>query len=128
MTAPQPNLPSPEHQDFYQRFCSFWNAPSGPRVAEIIAPDATIHFSGQGTFSGADYVVAMADILASVNQLKVTPIDFAGNDDVIYIYWNASADFEGETRKWLGVDRFRIKDGMAVEEHIIFDPAVLEPA
>jgi hypothetical protein len=32
---------SPEHRDFFERFKSFWVAPAGPRVAELIAPDAT---------------------------------------------------------------------------------------
>lgn len=118
---------TPEHRDFYQRFTSFWAAPSGPRVAELIAPDATIHFSGMGTFSGADYVDVMSATLASMVDIKVTPLDCAGNGDRLYIAWEASASFGGERRTWLGVDRFRIAGGMAVEEQVIFDSAVLQP-
>jgi hypothetical protein len=33
----------------------------------------------------------------------------------------------GQQRRFLGVDRFRVVDGMAVEEHVIFDSAVLQP-
>jgi len=33
----------------------------------------------------------------------------------------------GRQRKFIGVDRFRIVDGMAVEEHVIFDSAVFSP-
>jgi hypothetical protein len=117
---------SPEHQDFYERFQSFWAAPSGERVAEIIRPDARIHFSGQGSFTGAEYIEVMAGILDSMDGLKVTPIDCAGDGERLYIYWNSSAIFDGERREWLGVDRFRVADGMAIEEHIIFDPSVLQ--
>ena len=126
-----PNDPAafltPEHQDFFERFKSFWAAPSGPRVAELIAPDATIHFTGAGTFSGAEYVNVMAEMLASMVDMTVTPLDCAGNGDRLYIAWESSASINGEQRTWMGVDRFLIKDGMAIEEQVIFDSAVLQP-
>jgi hypothetical protein len=117
-----------EHQDFYERFKSFWAAPSGPRVAELIAPDATIHFTGAGTFSGTEYIDVMAGMLASMVDIMVTPLDCAGNGERLYISWESSAVIDGTRRTWLGVDRFRIKDGMAIEEHVIFDSAALQPA
>ena len=118
---------SREHRDFYERFKSFWAAPSGPRVAELISPNATIHFSGAGTFSGADYVGVMSGILDSMIDFTVTPIDCAGEGDRLYIFWRALALVHGATRTWVGVDRMRIADGMAIEEHVIFDSAVLQP-
>jgi hypothetical protein len=117
-----------EHRDFYERFKSFWAAPSGPRVAELIAPDATIHFSGVGTFSGAEYIEVMTGMLAAMVDMTVTPLDCAGNGDRLYISWETSAVIHGTRRTYLGVDRFRLRDGMAVEEHVIFDTAILQPA
>lgn len=119
---------APEHLDFYERFKSFWAAPTGPRVAELIAPDATIHFTGAGTFSGTEYIDVMQAMLDSMVELKVTPLDCAGNGDRLYISWETSALIHGERRTYLGVDRFRLVDGMAIEEHVIFDSAVLQPA
>jgi SnoaL-like domain len=118
---------SPEHRDFYQRFCSFWSAPSGARVAEVIAPDATISFTGAGTFSGADYVSVMQSMLDTMEGLVVTPLDCAGNGDRLYIAWETTAIIHGTRRTYLGVDRFRLRDGMAVEEQVIFDSAILAP-
>lgn len=126
MTDPT-NALSPEHRDFFERFKSFWAAPSGPRVAELIAPDATIHFTGAGTFSGLEYREVMAGMLASMVDLTVTPLDCAGNGERLYIAWEASAVMHGVRRTYLGVDRFRLKDGMAIEEQVIFDSAVLLP-
>ncbi len=117
---------SPEHRDFFERFKSFWAAPSGPRVAELIAPDATITFTGLGTFSGREYIDVMSGILAVSVDLTVTPLDCAGNGDRLYISWQTSALIGGERRTYLGVDRFRLRDGMAVEEQVIFDSAVLQ--
>jgi hypothetical protein len=123
---PTPHL-TPEHVDFFERFKSFWAAPSGPRVAEIIAADAKIHFTGQPSISGADYIVYMSGMLATFPEMTVTPLDCAGNGEMLYIAWETSSVIYGKPRKFLGVDRFRIVNGMAVEEHIIFDSAVLTP-
>lgn len=117
-----------EHRDFYERFKSFWAAPSGPRVAELIASNATIHFSGAGTFSGVEYIDAMQGMLDSMVDLKVTPIDCAGDGERLYIFWKASTVIDGNLIEYLGVDRFNIVNGMAIEEHVIFDSALLQPA
>jgi hypothetical protein len=119
---------TPEHRDFFERFKSFWAAPTGPRVAELIAPDAKIHFSGAGTFSGTEYIDVMAGMLESMEGLTVTPLDCAGNGDRVYISWETTALIGGEQRTYLGVDRFRIREGMAIEEQVIFDTAVLQTA
>ena len=118
---------APEHQDFYERFKSFWAAPTGPRVAELIAPEATIYFTGAGTFSGAEYVNVMGEMLASMEDLTVTPLDCAGHGDRLYIAWETSVLIDGERVTYMGVDRFLIKNGMAIEEQVIFDSAVLQP-
>ena len=87
---------TPEHVDFYERFKSFWSAPTGPRVAEVIAPEAKIHFTGAGTFSGTEYIDVMAGMLATMVDLTVTPLDCAGNGDRLYISWEASAMVDGK--------------------------------
>lgn len=118
---------TPEHQDFYERFKSFWSAPGGLRIPELIAPDATIHFTGAGTFSGTEYIDVMEGMLATMVDMTVTPLDCAGNGDRLYISWETSAVVNGARRTWLGVDRFRLANGMAIEEQVIFDSAVLQP-
>ncbi len=116
-----------EHRDFYRRFQSFWAKPSGDRVPELIAPEAIIHFTGAGTMTGADYEKWMGDTLPTMEDMKVTPLDCAGNGDMLYIAWETSAVIHGSRRTYRGVDRFRLKNGMAIEEHVIFDSAVLSP-
>lgn len=128
MTASTMSQLTPEHANFYARFQSFWAAPSGPRVAELIAPHAVIHFSGVGSFSGREYIDVMDGILGSMEAFRVTPLDCAGSGDLLYIFWEASARIGDETRTWNGIDRMRIADGMAVEEHVVFDSVVLQPA
>ena len=116
---------SPEHRDFYERLCSVWAAPSGPRLADVIAPAATIYFTGLGTMSGTTYRSAMAARLASMPDMVVTPLDCAGEGDRLYIFWRTTATIDGAKRIWHGVDRFRLKDGMAIEGHVIFDSGAM---
>jgi len=127
MTNDRATSLSPEHRDFFEWFQSFWAAPSGKRVEERFPPNAKIHFTGQATMSGAQYIGFMDGMLATFPGMTVTPLDCAGNGDLLYIAWETSSVIHGKQRKFLGVDRFRIVQGMAVEEHIIFDSAVLSP-
>lgn len=127
MNEGQPGSTASGHRDFFERFKSFWAAPTGPRVAELIAPSATIHFTGVGTFSGAEYVDVMSGILDSMPDMKVEPVDYAGDRERLYIFWKAAATIGGATRTWVGVDRFVISDGLAVEEFVIFDATALQP-
>jgi predicted SnoaL-like aldol condensation-catalyzing enzyme len=118
---------TPEHRDFFERFKSFWAAPTGARVAEIIAPDAKIHFTGAGTFSGADYIGHMQAMLDANPEMKVTALDCAGDGERLYIFWQTANIINGKPITFVGVDRFRLANGMAIEEHVIFDSAVLQP-
>ncbi len=117
---------SGEHRRFFEWFQSFWVAPSGAKVAEKFLPHAQIHFTGVGTMSGASYVDWMTNLLASQPDLVVTPVDYAGSNDLIYIFWKAASTVDGIRRNWYGVDRFQIEKGMVVEEYVIFDSAALQ--
>lgn len=96
-------------------------------MAELIAPDARIHFTGQAMMSGSDYIEFMSGMLAAFPGMTVRPLDCAGHGELLYIAWETSSIIHGQQRNFLGVDRFRIRNGMAIEEHIIFDSAVLQP-
>lgn len=116
---------SEEKQDFLRRFESFWSKPSGARIRELFAPDAQVHFAGQGTVSGEEYVGLMDAILSGVDSIEVDVMDYAERGDRLFIFWSATNSVGGKQTTWHGVDRFRIENGMAVEEQVIFDTAVL---
>jgi hypothetical protein len=114
-----------EKQDFLRRFESFWSEPSGARVRELFAPDARVYFAGQEMVSGEGYVELMDAILAGVETIQVDVVDYAERGDRLYIFWHATRLADGKQVSWHGVDRFRIENGMAVEEQVIFDTQVL---
>ena len=116
-----------DHQAFWEWFKTFWAEPSGERVAERFLADSRIHFTGIGTITGDEYIGIMDGLLAAQPELEVTPVDYAGSGDIVYIHWRATSTIDGARRVWYGVDRFRLNDeGMVVEEHVIFDSALLE--
>lgn len=117
---------SNENQAFLERFKSFWAAPTAERVGEVISPNARVHFAGAGWVSGTEYVGLMGQALEGTQDIKVDVVDYADSGDLLFIFWNASASIQGQRREWHGVDRFRLKDGMAIEEYVIFDPQVLQ--
>ena len=97
-----------EHKDFYRRFQSFWDNPSGNRVPELIAPEAAIHFTGAGLMTGAEYAKWMSHTLPTMQDMTVTPLDCAGNGEMLYIAWETTAIIHGSRRTYRGVDRFRL--------------------
>jgi predicted SnoaL-like aldol condensation-catalyzing enzyme len=117
---------SNHHREFFAWFQAFWAAPSGAKVAEKFLPHAQIHFTGVGTMSGAAYVDWMTNLIAAQPDLVVTPLDYAGAGEIVYIHWKAASTINGALRKWYGVDRFRLQNGMVIEEHVIFDSAMLQ--
>lgn len=117
---------SEEKKDFLRRFESFWSEPSGERVRELFKPDAQVHFAGQGIVSGEEYVGLMDAILAGVETIQVKVVDYAERGDRLFIFWHATRMIDGKQLSWHGVDRFRIENGMAVEEQVIFDTQVLQ--
>lgn len=116
---------SPEKQDFLERFKSFWAEPSGERVLEVIAPEAKVHFSGVGTFSGTDYVGVMGATLSNVQNIELEVSDYAESGELLFIFWKASGQIGGKDVRWHGVDRFHLREGMAIEEHVVFDTKAL---
>lgn len=123
--ADAPEEPSEEMQDFLRRFRSFWANPSGARIRELLVPDAQVHFAGQGLVSGEGYVELMDALLEGVESIRVEVMDYAQRGDRLFLYWKATRLAGGKQVEWHGVDRFRIEDGMAVEEQVIFDTGVL---
>lgn len=76
--------------------------------------------------SGMDYVTWMENLLVGQPDRVVTPIDYAGSGDVIYIYGKATSTINGAYNQWYGVDRFRVENVIVVEEHVIFDSVTLQ--
>lgn len=76
--------------------------------------------------SGASYIDWMEELVANQTDLVVTPVDHAGSGNLVYIFWKAASTIDGVRRKWYGIDRFTVENGMVAEEYVIFDSAMLQ--
>lgn len=114
--------------DFVERFKAFWAAPDGARVPDLIAPDAVVHWPGTEPMSGATYPAHMDAMLKLVPGMTLTVVDHARADDLLFIFWRAQVTIGERSLDWTGVDRFRLRNGRAIEEFITFDTQPLREA
>jgi hypothetical protein len=49
-------------------------------------------------------------------------------DDLLFIFWRAHVTLGERALDWTGVDRFRLRDGRAIEEVVTFDTQLLRDA
>jgi steroid delta-isomerase-like uncharacterized protein len=114
--------------DFIERFKAFWAAPGGAKVPDLIAPDAVVHWPGSEPMSGAAYPAHMDAMLKLVPGMTLEVVDHAQADDVLFIFWRAQVAVDDRKLDWTGVDRFRLRNGRAIEEFITFDTQPLRDA
>jgi len=113
---------------FVERFGRFWADPDPERVAELVAPDAVITWPGLGPIRGTEYPEHMAGILMVVPDLRLEVTEHAEAGELAFISWRARATVGGEALEWTGIDRFRVRDGRALEGLIAYDSMPLQEA
>lgn len=110
---------------FAERFISFWAAPSGARLAELFCREAVIRWPGEPQMSLTAYMTHMDAMLTALPDLRIKVEDHAGRRDVVFISWRAQASFDAHLRQWTGIDKFRLRNDLAVEEDVVFDRATV---
>lgn len=78
--------------------------------------------------SGAVYPAHMDAMLKLVPGMTLEVVDHAQADDVLFIFWRAQVAIDDRPLGWTGVDRFRLRNGRAIEEFITFDTQPLRDA
>jgi steroid delta-isomerase-like uncharacterized protein len=114
--------------EFVDRFRSFWAAPAGTRVPDLIAPEAVVYWPGAEPMSGETYAARMDTMLQLVPGMTLEVVDHALTDDLLFIFWRAHVTLGERALDWTGVDRFRLRDGRAIEEVVTFDTQLLRDA
>lgn len=113
---------------FVERFERFWANPDPDRVSELVAPDAVASWPGMDPIRGTEYPEHIARILALAPDLRLDVSAHAQAGEVVFISWRARATAGGEALEWTGIDRFRLRDGRAVEGLIAYDTLPLQQA
>lgn len=111
---------------FVERFKSFWAAPSGARLPELIADDATITWPGAAPMNRAAYIAHIDGVLALMPGMKIEVRSHAQQGEDVFIAWRGHVAINDKVHHLTGVDRFRVKNGIAIEEDVTFDRAAFQ--
>jgi hypothetical protein len=54
-------------------------------------------------------------------DLRLQPVDWSARQNVVMIEWKITTPVGDETVWWQGVDRFKLRDGLASDEWVYYD-------
>lgn len=110
---------------FVDTFIAFWEAPA-ERLAlfrDIASPDIVLRAPGLRSTRGIDAgIAAFERTLAAMPDLTARVHRVASSDDgALFIEMTFSATLGRRRVEWRNVDRFVLRDGLAVERVAFFD-------
>jgi steroid delta-isomerase-like uncharacterized protein len=116
--------------DFARRFADFWSAPDPVRIPGLVAPEVTARFPGtERPVEGMEaYRDQIAGALAAAPDLRLEVLDHLAEGDRVVIEWRARCTVGGGRVEFEGMDRFRLRDGRAVDAQVAYDTGVLRRA
>lgn len=110
------------NSDFVDGFARFWKDPSPERLGDYLHPDAHLIQPLAPPMHGL--VAAQqefARIFSWLPDLHGIVDRWSRVDDVVFIEFRMNARMGHELVEWPAIDRFRLRDGKAVERVSYFD-------
>lgn len=117
----RPAAPDASGDSSVERFRRVWAQPRPDDFAALITADAVAVWPGFDPIRGIDYPQHIAGLLALVPDLRLHVTEHAEAGELTFISWKASATVNGHPLEWTGIDRFRVRDGRAVEALVAYD-------
>ncbi|OBK39360.1 DUF4440 domain-containing protein [Mycobacterium sp. 1165196.3] len=118
-------------QSFVAEWARFWSAPADApnSVHALVTDDVVLNWPGtKEPLRGRNaYVAQLTAAVTRIPDLTLSVVDYAYRDGVLMLAWEGRGTIAGEERRWLGVDRFRIRAGQTAETTVIFDTRELFP-
>ena len=116
----------PEGAEFVERFARAWARSSADAIMEALADDVVLRQPVlPDTVGRAAAHEAFTRLFRAFPGLTATVHRWAVRGDVVFIEFTLSCEFGGRPLSWPAVDRFVIRDGLAVERTSYFDGAKL---
>ena len=108
-------------QAMLANFKRLWDEMDPEIVKEIVAPDATAFWSGAGQFRGSEYPEQMRQTMSAVPDAKMEVTGHAIELPYLFISWILRGSFADTPLELRGIDRFRLRGGLADDVWAIFD-------
>jgi ketosteroid isomerase-like protein len=113
-------------KQFVDAFEQFWRAPSVDALDGILAEDVVLRQPlGPTTRGLAAGKQAFSKIFKAVPDLRAVVDRWAPTEDGVFIEFRLMGTVGGRLVEWPVVDRFVLRDGIAIERIGYFDPTPL---
>ena len=115
-----------EIQDFVTRFAAAWAARDGKAFLDLWHPEGSLYTPlVNRRVAGSELDRLMEVQTAAAPDFVWQLLDWTSRGDVVVIEWQTTRNVNGARFDWRGVDKFRIRDGKIIEEHVYSDTAPL---
>jgi len=115
-----------EAAEFVQRFAAAWSKCDPAALAELLDEDVVLIQPMMPSTRGRTASrAAFARLFALIPDLRATVHRWGAGDDVLYIEFTLAGTFGGRELSWPAVDRFILRDGLALSRVSYFDPLPL---
>jgi ketosteroid isomerase-like protein len=109
--------------DFVDRFASAWGRSDLEGLMALLADDVVLIQPMMQTVTGkAACREEFSRLFGFIPDLRARVHRWAARDDVVFIEFTLEGTVGGRAVSWPAVDRFRLRDGLAVERVSYFDP------
>ncbi|HMC69323.1 MAG TPA: nuclear transport factor 2 family protein [Mycobacteriales bacterium] len=109
-------------EEFVRRFEAAWAARDPALLQALFHPDAVVRQPPvREPFRGDQVADYFTQVFAGIPGLRLTPVAWAARGDVVMIEWEITAPLGDDTVSWQGVDRFRLRDALAIDESVYYD-------
>ncbi len=108
-----------------ESWAAFWADPdpavARQRLPRVVADDVAAYWPASETpaLGKQAYIERVLSLLALVPDLRLSCEEWAAHGPSVFVRWNGSATFDGETVRFSGVDRILL-DGPRVRENRIY--------
>ena len=108
--------------DFIRRYVAAWASRKDGAMAELWDPDGELHHPALSAPIPGSLVPANNDnTKRQIPEFEWSLLDWAAQDDVVFLHWRNRATIGGERYEWTGVDRMELRDDRIVREDVYFD-------
>lgn len=109
-------------EKFVSRFVDAWARPDSSGFAELWLDDGIfIHPTVAKPLTGAAVPRWSERIKGALRDFTFQADEWAARENLVFLQWTSTATLGGQSLRWSGVDRFRLRDGRIAEEVVYFD-------
>jgi ketosteroid isomerase-like protein len=112
--------------EFVQRFATAWSECDPDALVALLDDDVVLIQPMMPTTRGRTAArAAFGRLFELIPDLRATVHRWGAGDDVLYIEFTLAGTFGGREVSWPAVDRFVLRDGLALSRVSYFDPLPL---